>query len=288
MRQPSDSIQSLARDLAARIRWEQELGGQGYDARKVAPIAEPAPRTARPPEGMTVPSPSTTQYRKTYPDIHRPQPEAVPRPASIPISEEASSAEPRDAASALAALGAEIGECTRCGLAGGRTRLVFGEGNPEAELVFVGEGPGRDEDLAGRPFVGAAGQLLDRIIHAMTLDRTSVYICNVVKCRPPGNRTPAPEEQQTCGGFARRQLAIIRPRVVVALGATAAQYLLDTNAPLGALRGKFHDVNGIKVMPTFHPAYLLRNPGGKRAVWDDMQMVMRYLGLTPAGGGRSG
>jgi hypothetical protein len=183
MRHLSDSIQSLAQDLTARIRWEQELGGEGYDARKVAPVSSPAPG----PESLPKEAPRAVGL-----------PQEPPRTESLP--REVSLAEPPDAASALAALRAEIGECTRCGLAGGRTHLVFGEGNPEAELVFVGEGPGRDEDLAGRPFVGAAGQLLDRIIQAMTLERGSVYICNVVKCRPPGNRTPASEEQQWPSG----------------------------------------------------------------------------------------
>jgi uracil-DNA glycosylase family 4 len=164
---------------------------------------------------------------------------------------------------------------------------VFGEGSPNASLVFVGEGPGRDEDMAGRPFVGAAGQLLDKIIEAMQLGRSDVYICNVVKCRPPSNRVPNPEEQGTCGPFVRRQLEIIRPKVVVALGGTAASFLLGRDESLGRLRGRFHGLGALKVMPTYHPAYLLRKPEGKKFVWQDMQLVMKELGITiPPPGGR--
>jgi DNA polymerase len=186
-----------------------------------------------------------------------------------------------DPAAALASLREEIGECTRCPLHAGRTKIVFGEGAPRARLVFIGEGPGRDEDLSGRPFVGAAGQLLDKIIAAIGLRRDEVYICNVVKCRPPGNRDPAPDEAATCGPFMRRQLAIIRPAVVVALGRPAAGFLLGTEAPIGQLRGRFHDLDGVKLMPTYHPAYLLRNAAGKRPVWEDMKQVRDLLGLRP-------
>jgi DNA polymerase len=198
-------------------------------------------------------------------------PPGEPPPADLP------STEPE---AALLALRTEIGDCTRCPLAAGRTELVFGEGSPRARLVFVGEGPGRDEDLSGRPFVGAAGQLLDRIIAAIGLARDDVYICNVVKCRPPGNRDPLPEETAVCGRFVRRQLEIIRPEVVVALGRPAAQYLLDTDQPIGRLRGRFHELGDLVVMPTFHPAYLLRNAEGKRPVWEDMKQVRDRLGLT--------
>jgi DNA polymerase len=200
----------------------------------------------------------------------------APQEAPPPIVEEPS----EQPGAALLALRAEIGDCTRCPLAAGRTKLVFGEGSPRARLVFVGEGPGRDEDLSGRPFVGAAGQLLDRIIAAIGLARDDVYICNVVKCRPPGNRDPLPEETAVCGRFVRRQLEIIRPEVVVALGRPAAQYLLDTEQPIGRLRGRFHELGETSVMPTFHPAYLLRNAEGKRPVWEDMKQVRDRLGLT--------
>ncbi|MFZ1983597.1 MAG: uracil-DNA glycosylase [Desulfatitalea sp.] len=172
---------------------------------------------------------------------------------------------------------ADLGDCLRCGLSGGRTHLVFGEGNPRAELLFVGEGPGFDEDQSGRPFVGPAGQLLTRMIEAMHLSRDQVYICNVVKCRPPENRNPQPEEIQTCQPFLQRQIAAIRPKVICALGACATQTLLDTSASISSLRGRFHDHAGLKAMPTFHPSYLLRHPEQKRVVWEDMKKIMAFL-----------
>src|SRR5262245_42630280 len=173
-----------------------------------------------------------------------------------------------------------IGECTRCRLAGHRTRLVFGVGNPRARLVFVGEGPGRDEDLQGEPFVGRAGQLLTEIItKGMRLRRNDVYICNVVKCRPPDNRNPEPDEVAACSPFLERQIALVQPEVIVALGKFAAQTLLATSTPITRLRGKWHQYLGVPLMPTFHPAYLLRNPGDKKLVWEDVQQVMARLGL---------
>mgnify|MGYP001260929399 CR=1 FL=1 len=221
-----DTAHDLARDLAARIVWEMELGATGY-----------FPRTSSP-------------------DLE----------------------ESEDPAAALAALRAEIGDCKRCRLHEGRTNIVFGDGSLHASLAFVGEGPGRDEDASGTPFVGAAGQLLDKIIGAIGLERKDVYICNVVKCRPPGNRDPEMDEAATCGAFARRQLAIIRPKIVVALGRPAAHFLLGTDAPISALRGEFREVDGMLVMPTFHPAYLLRNESAKRPVWEDMKKVRDALG----------
>jgi len=188
-----------------------------------------------------------------------------------------------DKKAALAALRQELGDCERCGLHKGRTKIVFGGGNPHARLVFVGEGPGHDEDKSGIPFVGRAGELLNKIIKAIGLERDDVYICNVVKCRPPNNRDPQPEETSMCGPFMRRQLEIISPEVVVCLGRPSAQYVLDTNRPIGKLRGHFHDVNGMKVMPTFHPAYLLRNESAKRPVWEDMKKVRDALGLRERG-----
>ena len=158
------------------------------------------------------------------------------------------------------------------------TALVFGEGNPEADLVFVGEAPGADEDAQGRPFVGRAGQLLTKIIVAMGLKREEVYICNILKCRPPGNRNPQPEEIAACEPFLIRQLEAIRPRVICALGTFAAHTLLKSEAPISVLRGRFHSYQGIPLMPTYHPAYLLRNPGAKKQVWEDVQMIMKTLG----------
>jgi uracil-DNA glycosylase len=185
----------------------------------------------------------------------------------------------------LEELRAHIGDCRRCKLAPHRTHLVFGVGNPRARLVFVGEAPGRDEDLRGEPFVGRAGQLLTEIItRGMKLRREDVYIANVIKCRPPENRNPEPDEVTSCEPFLLRQLELIGPEVIVALGKFAVQTLLRSKTPITQMRGRWYDYHGIKLMPTFHPAYLLRNPGDKRLVWEDIQKVMRELGIggTPA------
>lgn len=185
-----------------------------------------------------------------------------------------------DAAATLTALRQDIGDCRRCKLCGGRTHIVFGVGNPRAEVFFVGEGPGEEEDRRAEPFVGRAGQLLTEIItKGMGLERSHVYIANVVKCRPPNNRNPEPDEIEACRPFLHRQIEAIRPRVIVALGKVAAQTLLGTEAPISRLRGRWHDYRGTKVMPTFHPSYLLRNPTDKRLVWEDIQMVLHELGL---------
>jgi DNA polymerase len=174
-----------------------------------------------------------------------------------------------------------LGECTRCKLAPHRTQIVFGVGNPTARLMFVGEGPGQDEDRLGEPFVGRAGKLLTEIItKGMRLAREDVYIANVVKCRPPQNRNPEPDEVGACEPFLLRQIQIIAPEVIVALGKFAAQTLLRTTTPITRLRGVWHDYHGIPLMPTFHPAYLLRNPGDKRLVWEDVKQVMGVLGIT--------
>jgi uracil-DNA glycosylase len=172
----------------------------------------------------------------------------------------------------------ELGDCQRCKLGPGRTNLVFGVGNPGAELVFVGEGPGEDEDLKAEPFVGRAGQLLTKMIEAMGFARSDVYIANVVKCRPPGNRNPEPDEIEACEPFLRAQLAAIQPRVIVALGKFAAQTLLRETTPISRLRGRWFQYQGVKLMPTFHPAYLLRSPDEKKKAWEDLQLVMKELG----------
>jgi uracil-DNA glycosylase len=188
----------------------------------------------------------------------------------------------------------DLGDCTRCKLhKQGRKQIVFGVGNPQAELMFVGEGPGADEDQQGEPFVGRAGQLLNNMIKAMGLRREEVYIANVVKCRPPGNRTPERDECETCSPFLMRQIAVVKPKVVVALGAVAAKNLLAINAPMSELRGRFYDFmpagarcsdpswRGAKLAVTYHPAFLLRDPRQKGEAWKDLQMVMKYLGLQP-------
>jgi uracil-DNA glycosylase len=174
----------------------------------------------------------------------------------------------------------EAMSCERCALSPTRTTVVFGTGNPEAELMFIGEAPGRDEDLAGEPFVGRAGKLLTDIIQAMTLAREDVYIANVIKCRPPGNRNPEPEELATCRPYIRRQIELVDPKVIVTLGKFAFQSLLETTAQISQARGSWQNYDGIKVMPTYHPAYLLRNPSAKREVWEDMKKVMLELGIT--------
>jgi uracil-DNA glycosylase family 4 len=169
----------------------------------------------------------------------------------------------------------DLGDCQRCRLAKGRAHIVFGSGSFKAKLVFVGEGPGFEEDQQGEPFVGPAGQLLSKIITAINLKRTQTYICNVVKCRPPHNRNPQPDEINTCLPFLERQIAAIRPDFICALGTVAAQTLLNTAAPISKLRGRFHNYRGIKLLPTYHPAYLLRNPDKKREVWEDMKLLMK-------------
>jgi len=181
---------------------------------------------------------------------------------------------------ALSALDAEVKQCTQCfELASTRTQTVFGVGNPQARIVFFGEAPGADEDRQGEPFVGRAGKLLDKIIEACSFRRQDVYIMNVLKCRPPNNRTPTVEEANTCRGFFERQVEIIRPEYIVCLGAAAGQALLETTETIGRLRGTFHHWRGIKVVATYHPAYLLRNPSAKRQVWDDMQMLLADAGI---------
>ena len=179
---------------------------------------------------------------------------------------------------ALAAVRADIGDCTRCKLhTQGRTQVVFGVGNPEADLMFVGEAPGADEDVQGVPFVGRAGQLLTKIIEAIGMKREDVYIANVIKCRPPQNRNPEPDEVETCEPFLFKQIDIIKPKVIVALGKFAAQTLLRTLDPISRLRGRVFDYRCAKLIPTFHPAYLLRNPSSKREVWEDMKLVRKLL-----------
>jgi DNA polymerase len=200
----------------------------------------------------------------------------IEEPASSPLAGLMAPAG-ADPAEALRLIREEIGDCRRCRLSEKRTHVVFGVGNPAARLMFVGEGPGADEDAQGEPFVGRAGQLLTKIIEAMNLKRADVYIANIVKCRPPENRTPLPDETATCSPFLFRQIAAIGPKVIVCLGTPSAQTLLGTRETITRLRGVFREIEGIKVMPTFHPAYLLRNPAAKREVWEDMKQVMAAL-----------
>ena len=185
----------------------------------------------------------------------------------------------QDKPAALKIIREDIGDCTRCRLHKGRTKLVFGVGNVNADIMFVGEGPGADEDARGEPFVGRAGQLLNNMISAMGIKREEVYIANIVKCRPPGNRTPEKDECDTCSPFLMRQIEVVQPKVIVALGAVAAKNLLAINDSMANLRGRWYDFRGCKLLVTYHPAYLLRDPRQKKEAWKDLQMVMKFLGL---------
>jgi DNA polymerase len=199
---------------------------------------------------------------------------SAPGPAAVPTVK---AAPPPELTGEFAALAAAVAACTRCRLAEGRSNVVFGSGNPAAELMFVGEGPGAEEDRQGLPFVGAAGELLTRIIQAIDMTREEVYIANVVKCRPPGNRDPQPDEVTACRGYLEKQIGLVRPRALVALGKVAAQALLGDDAPIGRLRGQWFKFQGIPTMVTYHPAALLRNPALKRPTWEDMQQVRDFL-----------
>ena len=213
------------------------------------------PETADPP-ARSQPDPNESAAQASGPDA----PPAAPPPQ-------------------LEALRNTVAACTACPLHAGRRQTVFGVGNPGADWMFVGEGPGEEEDRRGEPFVGRAGKLLDNMLRAMQLDRTTVYIANIVKCRPPGNRNPSLEEASACIGYLRRQIELIEPRLIVALGAVAAQRLLETDRPVGALRGQLHHAAQLAcpVLVTYHPAYLLRSPGQKRKAWDDLQRAMREM-----------
>ena len=251
--------------MAEHLRYFAELGVEGIST-------DPAWRERREPAGAVSPPPDAGAAR----------PETVEYDQSAVTDMPEFDAEPSPTTAAppsggLAAIRADLGDCTRCRLHAGRTNLVFGVGSPESDLMFVGEGPGADEDAQGEPFVGRAGQLLTQIIKAMGYERDQVYIANVVKCRPPNNRNPEPDEIAQCQPFLMRQIDAIRPRVIVALGKFAAQTLLQTTDPITRLRGRFYTLGGVQVMPTFHPSYLLRTPSAKREVWEDMKKVMAVL-----------
>lgn len=230
------------------------------------------------PLAATLPAPAMT-----------PIPDVRPSPVEQPTKGErdpdaGATPKPRTGQAGLQVLRDDIGDCQRCKLAPSRTNLVFGVGNPDADLVFVGEAPGADEDAQGEPFVGKAGQLLTKMIEAMGYRREDVYICNVLKCRPPGNRNPEPDEVASCEPFLKRQLSAIRPRMIVALGKFAAQCLLRDDTPITRLRGSFRSYEGIPLMPTLHPAYLLRDPSKKKLAWDDLKAVnaaLARVGIHP-------
>jgi DNA polymerase len=224
-----------------------------------------------------------TSLLATPPVIPIVSPPTAPKVSALPIVNASSLFEAVDRVEGdtLERIREDLGECTRCRLHERRNKIVFGAGNPRAELVFVGEGPGHDEDLQGLPFVGRAGKLLTQMIEAMGLTREQVYICNVVKCRPPENRKPEEDEVATCSPYLYRQLDVIQPKAIVCLGLTAAQALLKTKDPISRFRGDWFDYRGTKLLATYHPAYLLRNPNAKGEVWKDLQKVMAHLGLKP-------
>jgi uracil-DNA glycosylase family 4 len=282
----------LRRALAARIRYYNEMGIYDFYRR---PVSEHVAEVA----AIAVDEVATTILKHTL-EVGE---EMSPRKAAVPVAihdEEnvlqAIGLKPEQSVSdpvkALKIIREDLGDCTRCVLhKQGRKQIVFGVGNPKAELMFVGEGPGADEDAQGEPFVGRAGQLLNNMIKAMGIEREQVYIANIVKCRPPGNRTPEREECDTCSPFLMRQIAVVKPKVVVALGAVAAKTLLAMSASMMQLRGRFYDFrptgvrsndpewDGCKLAVTYHPAFLLRDPRQKGEAWKDLQMVMKALGL---------
>ncbi|MBZ5646314.1 MAG: uracil-DNA glycosylase [Acidobacteriia bacterium] len=250
----------LREALANRVRYYRDMGI--YDLYRRAGVARP-PSSVQ--EEASVAEPSPVVQVASSEDMFAPT-----RPES----------RAQDPAEALRIIREDLGDCTRCVLhKQGRKQIVFGVGNPRAELMFVGEGPGADEDEQGEPFVGRAGQLLNKMITAMGLRREDVYIANVVKCRPPGNRTPEREECDTCSPFLMRQIDAIKPKAIVALGAVAAKNLLGLNDSMANLRGRMYDFRGAMLAVTYHPAFLLRDPRQKGEAWKDLQMVMRQLGL---------
>ncbi len=262
--------------LAERLRFYRDLGltqlyRRAVDPALMATLAAASEAPARAAE--------SAERQAAEPNFFGEEPAIPARKEFPPPPEIAAAVAPAERAAALQLIREEIGDCTRCALHKGRHTIVFADGDPNARLMFVGEGPGADEDAQGLPFVGRAGQLLNNMIAAMGLKREQVYIANVVKCRPPQNRTPEPDEANTCKQFLFRQIDVVRPQVLVALGATAATYLLGQRQPLAGLRGRVHAVRGASLIVTYHPAYLLRDPRQKKEAWADLQIAMRELGL---------
>jgi uracil-DNA glycosylase family 4 len=248
---------ALRRALTDRVRYYNDLGIYDFYRRPVAPEISDEARNSL----ARAPSPATLSQEESLPKLK-------------------SQSTIADPATALRLIREDLGECTRCRLhKEGRKQIVFGVGDPEADLMFIGEAPGADEDQQGEPFVGRSGQLLTNMIKAMGLRREDVYIANIIKCRPPGNRTPERDECETCSPFLMRQIEAIRPKALVALGAVAAKTLLAINAPMSELRGRWYDFRGTKLAVTYHPAFLLRDPRQKKETWKDLQMVMKEMGL---------
>ena len=239
----SEEIRSIAQEMSERMNWYRELGVDSWS------MAPPPPLPLATGAGSER---RLEMQKKTV-------------------------VEESGGAMTLEEIRSEIGDCQRCKLCKGRKNIVFGEGNPRAALMFVGEAPGADEDLQARPFVGRAGQLLTKMISAMGFSREEIFIANIIKCRPPENRNPQPDEIAACQPFLLKQIDAIRPKIICALGTFSAQTLLSTQRKISDLRGKFHDFHGVKVLPTFHPAYLLRKPNEKKRVWEDLQKIMEEL-----------
>jgi len=266
----------LKRALAERIRFYNELGIYDFYRRDAAESnCSPIEDAITQPEQREEMTPRT-KAAVAAPDVAEEDFPSNPKAESGMV----------DPVEALRLIREDLGDCTRCRLSKqGRKQIVFGVGNPKAELMFIGEAPGADEDQQGEPFVGRAGQLLNNMIKAMGLRREDVYIANIIKCRPPGNRTPERDECETCSPFLMRQIAAIKPKVIVALGAVAAKTLLAINAPMSEFRGRWFDFRGTKLAVTYHPAFLLRDPRQKKETWKDLQMVMKKLGMAiPAKG----
>ncbi len=285
--------------LTERMRFYRELGLTDFSRRDVEPLAavddpklgrsvaeELAEREGLLQAAIAAAAQSAAETAAQQTNIFGEEP-AIKTRKGFSVPPQISAAVPlEERAAALQLIRDEIGDCTRCALHTGRHTIVFADGSPTARLMFVGEGPGADEDAQGLPFVGRAGQLLNNMIAAMGLKREEVYIANVVKCRPPGNRTPEPEEANTCSPFLFRQIDVVRPQVLVALGATAATYLLGARQPLAGLRGRVHAFRGMSLIVTYHPAFLLRDPRQKKEAWADLQIAMKELGLKLPGSGR--
>jgi len=300
---PRPLTPELREALAERVRFYRDLGLTEFYRRPVeaAEIVAPATETelgapepvlslSKDPSHLGTWEGSSLQQQAPVPSIN--QPNFFGEEPAIPVRKGFAAppqigavVAPAERAAALQLIREDIGECTRCALHKGRNKIVFADGSPAARLMFVGEGPGADEDAQGLPFVGRAGQLLNNMIAAMGLKREEVYIANVVKCRPPGNRTPEPDEANTCSPFLFRQIDVVRPQVLVALGATAATYLLGQRQPLAGLRGRVHAFRGCQLIVTYHPAFLLRDPRQKKEAWADLQIAMRELGLKKPGTG---
>lgn len=259
----------IRRAVAARLRYYHEMGIYDFYQRPMEGASE---HLATPSAAALIEEPENMPRTKVTATLNV---NSLLEPASAKPESGIS-----DPVEALRVIREDIGDCTRCRLhKQGRKQIVFGVGNPQADLMFIGEAPGADEDIQGEPFVGRAGQLLTNMIKAMGVRREDVYIANIIKCRPPGNRTPERDECETCSPFLMRQISVVAPKAIVALGAVAAKTLLAINAPMSELRGRWYDFRGTKLAVTYHPAFLLRDPRQKKETWKDLQMVMRELGL---------